>query len=588
MPGTACDDGDPDTGGDTWDASCNCVGLVIDCEGTAGGTAMPGTACDDGDPNTGGDTWDASCNCAGLLIDCEGTAGGTALPGTACDDGDPDTGGDTWDASCNCVGTSNCDPPMIGPLTTDGPACLNGSLQITAITSGTGPLSYSWNGPGVVQSGADSATVTYSSVTTGLYTLEVSNACGLDTGSIHVDVLSAPEAGEDSVHVTCTGNGTILLGDLLSGHQSGGTWSPADSHDPQVPGTFVYTYTVSNACGSDESVMTIQVYDVSNASWTAPAEVCMGTGPIALDPLVTGDPGGTWDGEGVAGASFDPSIGPGQYAITYSVGVSDCGSSSTQVITVLSGPDALAGEDAMVCGNTHQLSASPVQAIGNWSGPNGVQFIPGAADPSALVVVPGPGNYVFLWTVGDGQCWNTDTVQVTFLSDDISDLSVDAGPDQVLDIQSTTQLEGSSSGSSSLWTVIQGSAVFADATDPLTQVTGLGTGTNILVLTGSNGPCAERHDTLRVIVRDLFIPEGFSPNGDGVNDLFEITGISIYPDNTFQVFDRWGRPVFEEQGYANGWDGRGRSGGDLPDDTYFYVLNLEGDRTYNGYLVLKR
>ncbi|MCB0781729.1 MAG: gliding motility-associated C-terminal domain-containing protein, partial [Flavobacteriales bacterium] len=152
----------------------------------------------------------------------------------------------------------------------------------------------------------------------------------------------------------------------------------------------------------------------------------------------------------------------------------------------------------------------------------------------------------FLWTVGDGQCWNTDTVQVTFLSDDISDLSVDAGPDQVLDIQSTTQLEGSSSGSSSLWTVIQGSAVFADATDPLTQVTGLGTGTNILVLTGSNGPCAERHDTLRVIVRDLFIPEGFSPNGDGVNDLFEITGISIYPDNTFQVFDRWGRPVFEE------------------------------------------
>ncbi|MCB0790102.1 MAG: hypothetical protein KDB75_12405, partial [Flavobacteriales bacterium] len=163
-------------------------------------------------------------------------------------------------------------------------------------------------------------------------------------------MLSAPEAGEDSVHVTCTGNGTILLGDLLSGHQSGGTWSPADSHDPQVPGTFVYTYTVSNACGSDESVMTIQVYDVSNASWTAPAEVCMGTGPIALDPLVTGDPGGTWDGEGVAGASFDPSVGPGQYAITYSVGVSDCGSSSTQVITVLSGPDALAGEDAMVCG----------------------------------------------------------------------------------------------------------------------------------------------------------------------------------------------------------------------------------------------
>ena len=44
-----------------------------------------------------------------------------------------------------------------------------------------------------------------------------------------MDVLSAPEAGEDSVHVTCRKWDRDLLGDLLSGHQSGGTWSPADS-----------------------------------------------------------------------------------------------------------------------------------------------------------------------------------------------------------------------------------------------------------------------------------------------------------------------------------------------------------------------
>ena len=41
--------------------------------GVANGPALPGTACNDGDPNTGNDTWDANCNCVGQLIDCEGT-----------------------------------------------------------------------------------------------------------------------------------------------------------------------------------------------------------------------------------------------------------------------------------------------------------------------------------------------------------------------------------------------------------------------------------------------------------------------------------------------------------------------------------
>ncbi|MCB0814455.1 MAG: hypothetical protein KDB87_15005, partial [Flavobacteriales bacterium] len=104
LPGSACDDGLATTGDDTWDANCNCVGLLIDCEGIPGGGALPGMACDDGMATTGSDTWDANCNCVGLLIDCEGHAGGSALPGTPCDDGDPNTTGEMWDANCNCVG----------------------------------------------------------------------------------------------------------------------------------------------------------------------------------------------------------------------------------------------------------------------------------------------------------------------------------------------------------------------------------------------------------------------------------------------------------------------------------------------------
>jgi hypothetical protein len=106
LPGTPCNDGDANTGNDTWNANCECVGQVIDCLGVAGGTALPGTACNDNNANTVNDVWSANCQCAGTLVvyDCLGVANGTALPGTPCNDGDVNTTNDAWDANCNCVG----------------------------------------------------------------------------------------------------------------------------------------------------------------------------------------------------------------------------------------------------------------------------------------------------------------------------------------------------------------------------------------------------------------------------------------------------------------------------------------------------
>ncbi|MBK8948575.1 MAG: T9SS type A sorting domain-containing protein [Flavobacteriales bacterium] len=104
QPGTACDDGNANTGNDLWDANCVCVGQLIDCMGVPGGSALPGTACNDGNANTGNDTWSANCTCVGQLIDCLGVPGGSALPGTACDDGNPNSSNDAYDANCNCVG----------------------------------------------------------------------------------------------------------------------------------------------------------------------------------------------------------------------------------------------------------------------------------------------------------------------------------------------------------------------------------------------------------------------------------------------------------------------------------------------------
>ena len=67
---------------------------------------------------------------------------------------------------------------------------------------------------------------------------------------------------------------------------------------------------------------------------------------------------------------------------------------------------------------------------------------------------------------------------------------------------------------------------------------------------------------------DLNIPNVFTPNGDGMNDLFEIENMEHYPGSQMVIYNRNGKKVFEHHDYdGNWWDGRG-----APEGTYFYVL----------------
>ena len=93
----------------------------------------------------------------------------------------------------------------------------------------------------------------------------------------------------------------------------------------------------------------------------------------------------------------------------------------------------------------------------------------------------------------------------------------------------------------------------------------------------------------------LEIPEGFSPNDDGVNDFFVINGILAYPEASMTIFNRWGNKVYETtNGYANDWDGNNQFGmttssRELPVGTYFYVLDPgDGTGVIKGYVYLNK
>tara|TARA_Y100001970_G_scaffold46540_2_gene58657 strand:- start:885 stop:8972 length:8088 start_codon:yes stop_codon:yes gene_type:complete len=100
-----------------------------------------------------------------------------------------------------------------------------------------------------------------------------------------------------------------------------------------------------------------------------------------------------------------------------------------------------------------------------------------------------------------------------------------------------------------------------------------------------------------LIISELFIPSAFSPDGDGINDTWNIRGgLYNYPNNNLVIFNRWGLKIYEADGYNNNWDGTNKgnsnSGNDskLPVGTYYYVLDLNGNgkNVKKGFIYLTR
>ena len=129
--------------------------------------------------------------------------------------------------------------------------------------------------------------------------------------------------------------------------------------------------------------------------------------------------------------------------------------------------------------------------------------------------------------------------------------------------------------------------------DGVTNQTEITDGTN------PNDPCdfIADHITLEVTTTvncAIEIPEGFSPDNDGVNDMFVIEGIDNVENVNIKIMNRWGNRVYESDNYQNDWNGTNQFGltagsRDLPVGTYFYILDLgDGSDVRKGYIYLNR
>ena len=105
---------------------------------------------------------------------------------------------------------------------------------------------------------------------------------------------------------------------------------------------------------------------------------------------------------------------------------------------------------------------------------------------------------------------------------------------------------------------------------------------------GCEGIDSVRVYLLPEIIEDPLVQNFISPNGDGRNDLLDLSNVLEEKNAQLIVLNRWGKMVYESSPYANDWRGQDQAGADLPDGTYYILLKGEEEFIYKGSATLIR
>ena len=196
-------------------------------------------------------------------------------------------------------------------------------------------------------------------------------------------------------------------------------------------------------------------------------------------------------------------------------------------------------------------------------------MLPAISNTLIVSVNPPVGTSTYVLVATNGSCVDRDTIKVTSNALPI----VDAGPFVNIPVFTTSPIGGTPTSPTAVsytWTPNFGTLDNFNIANPIASNTVSIQYT--VTVTDANG--CKNSDTVSVIIfPQIKIPNGFSPNADGKNDVWQIDNLFQFPDNVVEVYNRWGELLFMSKGYAVPFDGK-YNGKDLPVGTYYYIIDL--------------
>lgn len=474
-----------------------------------------------------------------------------------------------------------------------GNSCYGDTVDFTNLSSiDFGTMTYVWDFSDGITDTATNPRHTFNAL--GIYdiTLDVTSDFGCEAQKVKdITIYPVPFANFtfdntcEEKTVSFTNLSTLSAGTMSYNWNFGGGVSAQDKNPDHVFngfGEFSVELSVISGLGCTDTLRdTVEIYALPDVDFTVDP-VCFGetsnfvnTTSVPDSSSVTGY---FWKfGDQEVSFSNNPTHTydtPGSYDVLLeATTINGCIDTVVKTAIVYQLPDPTInplGPTSFCDGDSVELSASPLPAGYNWS----------TGEDSQNIIVKEDGNYQLTVTSGFG-CTDTSSIDIT-----VWELP------EVVAYKDTTISKGYSVYLSAT------GAVFYEWTpefdlespsSPETKATPLDSTRFIVTGTDLNG-CVNT-DSVTVLVLEDYKVEAtnvITPNGDGVNDFWEIINVETYPDVEVKIYNRYGNEMYSSQQYQNDWDGR-YEGNDLPEGTYYFTITFEGsDKIYKGAVSILR
>ena len=463
--------------------------------------------------------------------------------------------------------------------------------------------------------------------TAGEYTYTIASnsvSCEDETAVVTVNIFESSDAGTNGSLSLCSDDSsTYDLFEILGGNPDpNGTWSPAlnsgtSIFDPNLDEAGLYTYTVSSnntICEDASATVNVSILQAPSAGNNGVLDLCsVDAESVDLFESLGGAPdsNGTWSPALSSGTGiFDPDV-DAQGIYTYTVTEPQCGLSDAAEVEVIINENqnlnAMDIDISNIClGDDLSISLNNINSLSNGSytfgyslaGPQNTMATASVSivDGQAEIIIPSSslttiGDYEFSISsiiANDTGCVITINIPLRGffqINERSSPELIEEGNVFCIEEEATlADLSNSILGDGTVeWYDSFEGGTPLDESEVLlhnnfyyaTLINEFGCRSNMRL---------EVQVVLESCVLELIIPDGFSPNGDTINDAFIITNLpELYPNFKLTIFNRNGNKLYEGDINSNPWDGTTTTNsvgnGIVPVGVYFYVLEFNNGTT---------
>jgi gliding motility-associated-like protein len=520
------------------------------------------------------------------------------------------------------TGQITINPSPISKFGVTAMSCAKDSVYITdtsSIASGSiGSWKYTFgDGNTLIRTTGTPFSYTYNSP--GTYTIKLvtrsNSSCLGDTASRTVTVNARPLANFSYDKNICVGdsirfsdNSSIAIGSIVNWKWDFGDGKSAvrSNNNPFYhPYTTVGNYvvklvTVSNTgCTSDTFKVTVSVNNKPVASFAMSGIACvdsMYNFTSSISPGTGNPPVWYWSfGDGQTFSSSTTNLASHAYTtarsnlvvkhvVSYGAGcTSDTVINTIPIININPIASFNIIGDTLCENKTINFigSATPSNATWNWQ----IGSFNTTATPPLSYAFANAGNYAVRVKVTANGCSSpTYTKNLVINKTPV----IDAGPDKILLTGASTTIDAVIANPANYnftWSpslFLSSSTVLNPiATPPANIMYSIKAMDKISFCSGT--------DSMKIeVINKLTVPNAFSPNGDNINDKWEIQGLELYPGASVSIFTRGGQKIFETKNYKNSpWDGS-LNGKPAPVGAYYYIIKLNNNDNMAGSLLLIR